>query len=106
MTAHAKAIPILSAMGTGNKLDPGRLKITDLAETSGCPLARVMRHELRARGILHLKVLYSPETPVKPAVPPAASTAGRRSIPASSPWVPACAGRMMAGGAVLDLIRA
>ncbi len=104
LTAREKDIPIISAMGTGNRLDPGRLRIADLAETSGCPLARVMRHELRGRGVLHLKVLFSTETPVKPS-PPSAPSAVRRSVPASAPWVPACAGLMMAGEAILDLIR-
>ena len=64
--ARERGIPIISAMGTGNKLDPTLLTVTDLARTSGCPLARVMRRELRRRGIEHLQVVYSPEPPAEP----------------------------------------
>jgi tRNA A37 threonylcarbamoyladenosine dehydratase len=96
LTARERKIPILSAMGTGNRLDPEQLRITDLSETSGCPLARVMRHELRRRGILHLKVLYSSEPPIRCGASPSCAD-GRRSVPGSSSWVPACAGLMMAG---------
>ena len=99
-----RSIPILSALGTGNKLDPSLLEITDIAKTSGCPLARVMRKELRARGINHLKVCYSPEeaheTEQLEAPPP-----GRRSVPASVSWVPSAAGLLMAGAVVQDLIQ-
>lgn len=62
-TALARGIPILSALGTGNKLDPSQLQITDISKTYGCPLARVMRKELKARGILHTRVLFSPSCP-------------------------------------------
>ena len=103
-TAQAHGIPILSALGTGNKLDPSQLQITDISKTYGCPLARVMRKELKARGILHTRVLFSPELPAateqKEAPPP-----GRRSVPASLTWVPGCGGLMMGGEAVLDLAR-
>ena len=95
-TALERGIPILSAMGTGNKVDPFQLQITDLAKTEGCPLARVMRKELRARGILHTQVLFSPEIPVKPAQL-VEHDPGRRSTPASCSWVPSCAGLMMGG---------
>ena len=101
--AMERSIPILSALGTGNKLDPALLEITDISKTSGCPLARVMRKELRARGIHHLKVVFSPEqaadTQQLEAPPP-----GRRSVPASVAWVPSVAGLMMAGTVVRDLI--
>lgn len=101
--AMERGIPILSALGTGNKLDPSALEITDISKTSGCPLARVMRKELRARGIRHLKVVFSPEeaaeTTQLEAPPP-----GRRSVPASVAWVPSVAGLMMAGAVVRDLI--
>ncbi len=96
-------IPILSALGTGNKLDPGLLEITDISRTSGCPLARVIRKELRARGIQHLKVVFSPEEAAPTAqleTPPP----GRRSVPASVAWVPSVAGLMMSGAVVQDLI--
>ena len=101
-TAQARGIPILSAMGTGNKLDASQLCITDISKTRNCSLARVMRKELRERGIKHLRVIYSPELPAKPealeAPPP-----GRRSVPASLVWVPGCAGLMMAGDVILTL---
>ena len=103
-TALTRGIPILSALGTGNKLDPSQLQITDISKTYGCPRARVMRKELKARGILHTRVLFSPELPAateqKEAPPP-----GRRSVPASLTWVPGCGGLMMGGEAVLDLAR-
>ena len=102
-TALARGIPILSALGTGNKLDPSQLQITDISKTYGCPLARVMRKELKARGILHTRVLFSPELPAateqKEAPPP-----GRRSVPASVPWVPSTAGILMASAIVRNLI--
>ena len=101
-TAIERGIPIVSAMGTGNKLDPTRFRITDISKTSGCHLARVMRRELRNRGILHHTVLYSEELPKTPAdleTPPP----GRRSIPASVSWVPSCAGLMLAGYVVQQL---
>ena len=101
--AQSRGIPIISALGTGNKLQPELLTVTDIAKTSGCPLARVMRKELRARGIQHLKVVFSPEeahaTQQSETPPP-----GRRSIPASVPWVPSVAGILMAGAIITDLI--
>ena len=101
--AKERGIPIISAMGTGNKLDPTRFCITDISKTSGCHLARIMRRELRSRGILHHTVLYSEELPMTPeeleAPPP-----GRRSIPGSVSWVPSCAGLMLAGYVVQALI--
>ena len=103
-TALDRQIPILSAMGTGNKLDPFQLRITDLSKTEGCHLARVMRKELRARGIQHTQVLYSPELPRKPEQL-VENDPGRRSTPASCAWVPSCAGLMMGGYIVQELIR-
>ena len=97
-----RGVPIISAMGTGNKLDPTRFRITDISKTSGCHLARVMRRELRNRGILHHTVLYSEELPQTPE-PLEAPPAGRRSIPASVSWVPSCAGLMLAGYVVQQL---
>lgn len=101
--AHRLQIPIISALGTGNKLDPSRFTVTDISKTSGCPLARVVRKELRVRNILHHKVLFSSEEPLTPIdleTPPP----GRRSIPASVSWVPSVAGLMIAGAIVTDLI--
>ena len=91
------------ALGTGNKLDPTLLQVTDISKTYGCPLARVMRKELRTRGIHHLKVVFSPEKPVSPAQPEAPPP-GRRSVPASNPWVPATAGLLLGSAVVRDLI--
>ena len=101
--AMARNIPIISAMGTGNKLDPTQFRIADISETSGCHLARIMRRELRARGILHHTVLYSQELPRKPLElePP---PPGRRTVPASVSWVPSCAGLMLAGRVIQDLM--
>ena len=101
--AQARGVPILSALGTGNKLDPSLLEVTDLARTRGCPLARVMRRELGRRGIRHLKVVYSPEEPVwcqQLEDPPP----GRRSVPGSVSWVPPAAGILLGGAAVMELI--
>lgn len=101
--AQDRGIPIISALGTGNKLDATRLEITDLSKTYGCPLARVMRRELGRLGIKHLKVVFSPEeaaeTEQLEAPPP-----GRRSVPASVPWVPSVAGLLMGGAVVMDLV--
>ncbi len=97
--ALERGIPILSALGTGNKLDPSLLEVTDLSKTHGCPLARVMRRELGRRGVKHLQVVYSPEEPVwceQLEEPPP----GRRSVPGSVPWVPPVAGLMLGGAAV------
>ncbi len=102
--AQARNIPIISALGTGNKLNPQLLQITDISKTSGCPLARVMRRELRELGIRHLKVVFSPEQPA-PTTQPETPPPGRRSVPASVPWVPACAGLMMGGAVVQDLLQ-
>lgn len=97
-----RGIPILSALGTGNKLDPSRVQVTDLSKTQGCPLARVMRRELGRLGIRHVKVVYSPEE-AAPCAPLEAPPPGRRSVPASVPWVPSVAGLMMGGAIVMDL---
>ena len=87
--------PIISSMGTGNKLDPSKLIITDISKTSVDPLAKVMRRELRKRNIEHLKVIYSTEQPIKPLKDISEGTS-RRSIPGSSAFVPPCAGIMIA----------
>lgn len=103
-TAKERGIPIISAMGTGNKLDPTQFCITDISKTSGCHLARIMRKELRNRGIVHHAVLYSRELPQTPATmeePPP----GRRSVPASLSWVPSVAGLLLAGHVVQELIK-
>lgn len=99
-TAMDRGIPIISSLGTGNKFDPMQFEITDISKTKNCPLARVMRKELRGRGIDHHRVLYSTEDPIKPAETEAPPP-GRRSVPGSVSWVPSCAGLMLAG----DVIR-
>ncbi len=104
-TALRLHIPLIMALGTGNKLDPTQLQITDIAKTHGCPLARVMRKELRNRGIQHLNVVFSPEEPA-PSAQLEAPPPGRRSVPASNPWVPASAGLLLGSAVVRDLIRA
>ncbi len=95
--AKAAGVPVISCMGTGNKLDPSQLKIADISKTSNCPLARVMRRELRARGITHVKVVYSTEQPIK--------TDNGTRTPASVAFVPASAGLMIAGEVVRDLTK-
>jgi len=103
ISAKERNIPIISALGTGNKLDAAQLCIADISKTEGCPLARVIRKELRYRGIKRHKVLYSPELAIKPIhmeEPPP----GRRSIPGSVAWVPGAAGLMLAGEAIMDIL--
>ena len=117
MIAQKEDIPIISAMGAGNKLDAGRLKIADIYDTKICPLARVMRRELKKRGVTKLKVVYSDEEPKRPIedmsvscrtnciCPPGAQhkCTERRDIPGSTAFVPAVAGLLIAGEIVKDL---
>lgn len=108
MKAAACNVPVISSMGTGNKLDPSLLQIADLYETSECPLARVMRHELRERGIKKLKCVYSTEKPIKPAGSHINMPDGdtyKRQIPGSVAFVPSVAGLLMAAEVVRDLCR-
>ena len=103
--AHAAGVPILSCMGAGNKLDPTAFEVTDISKTSVDPLARVMRRELRRRGIEHLTVVYSKEparTPL-PAPDVEAEKGKRRSVPASNAFVPAVAGLIAASTVIRDL---
>ena len=102
--ARERSIPILCALGTGNKLDAASLQVADIAKTYGCPLARVMRKELRNRGIHHLKVVFSPEEPHE-AQQTEAPPQGRRSVPGSVVWVPAAAGLLLAQTVVEDLVK-
>ena len=104
---QALGVPLISAMGSGNKLDPSAFSVSDLSKTEGCPLARVMRKELRNRGIEHLRVVFSSEEPTRAPDAPEGAEApppGRRSIPASNPWVPAAAGLLLGSAVVRDLI--
>ena len=117
LRAQNENIPIISAMGAGNKLDAGRLKVADIYDTRVCPLARVMRRELKRRGVKSLKVVYSDEQPIRPLedmsiscrahciCPPGAQhkCTERRDIPGSTAFVPAVAGLLIAGEIVNDL---
>lgn len=96
-------IPLISSMGTGNKLHAELFKITDISKTSVCPLCRVMRKELKNRGIFHLKVLYSKEQPLTPMCP-AEEITGRRSVPGSISFVPPVAGLLIAGEVIRDML--
>ena len=95
--AKEKQVPIISCMGTGNKLDPTQFEITDIYKTSVCPLAKVMRKELKKRGIQDLKVLYSKEEPIKHDM--------ESRTPASISFVPSVAGMMIAGEVIKDIIK-
>ena len=99
--AQAAGTPVISALGTGNKLDPSRLAIGDIYETSVCPLARVMRRELRRRGVARLKVLWSSEEPIVPL--PTEEETERRGLPGSTAFVPSAGGLLIAAEVVKDL---
>lgn len=110
---QALGVPLISAMGSGNKLDPSAFSVSDLSKTEGCPLARVMRKELRKRGIHHLKVVWSREEPRAPLAPPEAelppggdtrpASSPRRAVPGSVSFVPGAAGLVLAGAVIRDL---
>lgn len=116
--AEKANVPIISAMGAGNKIDPTGFEVTDIFKTSVCPLARVMRRELRARGIRHLKVVYSKEEPITPAedteisckqhciCPPGTvrKCTQRNQVPGSNAFVPSVVGLIIAGEVVKDLL--
>lgn len=99
--AQASGVPIVSSMGAGNKLDPTAFEVADIYQTSVCPLAKVMRRELKRRGIKKLKVVYSREEPVK-ALPSGEETA-RRSLPGSTAFVPSVAGLILASEVIKDI---
>ena len=99
-----RGIRLISSMGTGNKLHPELFEIADLADTSVCPLCRVMRRELKQRGIMHLKVLYSKEKPVDTCGRSTGEDSGaRRSLPGSISFVPPVAGLLIAGEVIREL---
>ncbi len=102
--ARQAGVPLISCMGAGNKLDPTRFEVADLFATSVCPLCKVMRKELKRRGLDSLRVVYSREEPLTPAAPPDA--AGRRRTPGSVAFVPSAAGLILAAEVVRDLIAA
>lgn len=102
--AFSRNVPVISCMGTGNKLHAELFEIADLADTSVCPLCKVMRKELRARGIEHVKVLYSREKPVDVSMRDTGEDKGaRRSLPGSISFVPPVAGLLIAGEVIRDL---
>ena len=94
---------LISCMGTGNKLDPSRFRVDDIYKTSGCPLARVMRRELKRLGIKKLTVLYSPEEPKKRTEEASSAETGRKIPPATISFVPPVAGMMIAGKVICDI---
>jgi len=102
-------VPLIASMGTGNKADPTRFRVTDISKTEGCPLARVMRRELRARGITHLKVVFSDEPALqRPDDAPDDPTNGdapRRATPGSLSFVPSVAGLIIAGEIIRELTK-
>lgn len=98
--ANTLGVPIISSMGTGNKLDPTKIEISDIYKTSVCPLAKVMRKELRKKGIKNLKVVYSKEEPVKLVT----QIASKKRVPGSISFVPSVAGLIIAGEVIKDII--
>lgn len=97
--AHACGVPIISAMGAGNKTDPTRFRVSDIAKTKVCPLARAVRNGLRKAGVLHTKVVYSEE---EPAV---CTKDGEKPVPASCSFVPSVVGLIMGGEVIKDLLK-
>ena len=119
MKAKEKGVPIISSMGAGNKLDPTMFRVADIYKTKVCPLAKVMRRELKKRGVKKLKVVYSEEQPVRPINDMAISCKShcicppgterkctqRRQVPGSNAFVPSVVGLIIAGEVVKDLIK-
>lgn len=98
--ANELNIPIISSMGTGNKLDPTRFEVTDIYKTEVCPLAKVMRKELKSRGIKKLKVVYSKEEPIKLVQ----TSENKKQVPGSISFVPSVVGLIIAGEVIRDII--
>ncbi len=103
LTAKSKNIKIISSLGTGNKFDPTKFEIDDIYNTSICPLAKVMRKELKRKGIKNLKVVYSKETPIK-VNPITEENCTKRAIPGSISFVPSVAGLIIAGEVIKDIV--
>lgn len=101
--AYSEEVPVISSMGTGNKLDPTRFEVTDINKTSVCPLARVMRYELKKRGVKKLKVLYSKEEPIKPNN--IQNNDKRKAVPGSISFVPSVAGLIIGSEVIKELIK-
>ena len=105
--AVAAGTPIICSMGTGNKLDPSAFQVADISKTSMCPLARIMRKELKKRGINHLKVVYSQEEALTPVgTEEECALLGKRQIPGSTAFVPGTAGLILAGEVIKDIVKA
>lgn len=96
------SVPLISSMGTGNKMNPAMLEVSDIYKTSVCPLAKVMRRELKERRVKHLKVVYSKELPIKPTQ--SKEETNKRTIPGSTAFVPASAGLLIASEVIKDLL--
>ena len=114
MRSKAAGAPVISCMGAGNKIDPTAFKITDIYKTSMCPLAKVMRHEMKKRRVKKLKVLYSTEQAIKPAGEAEEDNSGnidtrpgakKKTVPGSNAFVPSVAGLIIAGEVIKDLIK-
>lgn len=109
MRAKECSTPVISSMGAGNKLDPTAFEVADISKTSVCPLAKVMRVQLRKRGVNHLKVVYSKESPLTPIITDDAkeefSSGVRRTLPGSTAFVPSVVGLIIASEVVKDLIK-
>ena len=104
--AKAAGVPIISSMGTGNKLDPTKFQIADISKTTVCPLARIMRKECAKRGLKHVKVLFSTEDPIAPQCDSTEEMPeGRRALPGSVAFVPSVAGLIIAGEVIQDIIK-
>ena len=101
---HRLNIPIISSMGTGNKLNPLAFEVTDIYKTSVCPLARVMRRELKARNIPKLKVVYSKEEPISPIFSETSEKTAKRATPGSISYCPSCAGLILASEVISDIL--
>ena len=101
--AKQAGVPVISCMGAGNKLDPSKFRVADIYETSVCPLAKVMRRELKKRGIKGLKVVYSTEQPLTPGE--TSENTGRRSTPGSIAFAPSVAGLILAGEVIRDILK-
>lgn len=104
-SANAAGTPIISSMGAGNKLDPTAFEVTDIYKTSVCPLAHIMRKELKKRGIKKLKVVYSKEKPLSPLVTEETEVTTKRVTPGSTSFVPSVVGLIIAGEVIKDLIK-
>lgn len=109
MQAKAAGVPVISSMGAGNKTDPTAFEVADIYKTSVCPLARVMRHEMKKRNVKSLKVVYSKEQSVKPVGDfdeiRSETSSQRRSLPGSNAFVPSVAGLIIAGEVIKDIIK-